>query len=68
MKHDKNIKECICYIGKACNDYLSFTAELNECATTDRVIEDIIYNLKRLEELYNKNFDFSKKRKIDRVR
>lgn len=57
MKNDKKIKSIINKIKYECNDYLNYVSNFNECAYSDRKIEDIIINLKKLERLYKNSFE-----------
>ena len=57
MKNDKKIKSIINKIKYECNDYLNYVNNYNECAYSDRKIEDIIINLKKLEQLYKNSFE-----------
>ena len=44
-------------INKDTKDYLDYINNLNECAFTDRKIENIIKKAKELDKYYNDNFE-----------
>ena len=55
--YDKEIKDTIKDLNDFCNDYLYCVNQINECAWTDRIIENILTLSKKLEDYYNNNFD-----------
>lgn len=65
MENDKKIKSLINKIKYECNDYLDYVNNYNECAYSDRKIEDIITNLKKLERLHDNRFEKIKNNKKD---
>ena len=50
-------RQAISDIMVACQDYLQYTAEYNECAFTDRMVEEILEGAEKLREIYNTEFD-----------
>ncbi len=56
MKYDKKIKSLIKKINYECSSYLAYVSTLNECAVTDRVIENVIELSKELENYHEKRF------------
>lgn len=68
MRYDKKVKKIIEKISEISTDYLSFVNDMNECAVTDRMIEDIITKSKELDRYYKANFDHAlEKEKKDNV-
>ena len=57
MKNDKLIIQKITEIGDSCKYFLAYTKVMNQCAHTDRVIEQIIGLSKQLDAIYEENFE-----------
>ncbi len=57
MRYDKKIKKIIEKISEISKEYLDFVNDMNECATTDRMIENIIAKSKELDHYYKANFE-----------
>lgn len=56
MKYSRKIKSILQEIYKDSRYYLGYVKACNECAATDRIIENIIEKSKQLEELQEKRF------------
>ena len=56
MKNDKKIETLVSVIQKDTTKYLSYVKACGPCAYSDRILEDIIENAKKLEEKYEENF------------
>ena len=50
-------RQVISNIMVACQDYLQYTAEYNECAFTDRMVEEILEGAEKLKAIYDKEFE-----------
>lgn len=59
MQYDNSIYEIVKKIKDSCNDYLVYVKTYNECAYTDRKIENILDNLNKLAVSYENNFEDS---------
>ena len=57
MKNDSQIKEKVKQIHQKSGNYLDFVNTMNECAFTDRMIEEIIDDAKELEQLHGGQFN-----------
>lgn len=57
MANDKKIKKIVEELNKDTQEYLDYITDLNECAFTDRKIENIIKKAKELDKYYNDNFE-----------
>lgn len=54
MKKDKEVKELIEQLNLKSSGFLEWVAELgNQCAFTDRFVEEIISTAQKLEKVYN---------------
>ncbi|MDO5568575.1 MAG: hypothetical protein Q4G04_00480 [bacterium] len=60
MNNDKEIKKVVSELQEQCNDFLSYIDSSNECAYSDRMLEDIIKKGNYLSELYEINFSNKK--------
>jgi len=59
MKYDKKIKSLVRTIKYDCDSYLEFVDNVNECASTDRLLESIIEKTQLLKQYHEKRFDKS---------
>lgn len=57
MINDNKIKNLIRKIRNECNEYLDYINKYNECAYSDRMIENIISNLNKLKVIHNSRFE-----------
>ena len=57
MEKDIKIKNLVNRIKIDCNEYLDYINMYNECAYTDRMIENIISNLNKLKVIHNSRFE-----------
>lgn len=64
MKYDKKIKLLVRNIKYECDSYLEFVGNINECASTDRLLENIIEKSQLLKQYHEKRFDKSFKENI----
>ena len=62
MKYDKKIKSIVRNIKYECDNYLEFVDNINECASTDRLLENIIAKAELLKQYHEKRFDKSIKK------
>ena len=62
MKYDNKIKSLVKNIKSECNSYLGFVESMNECASTDRLLENIIVKAEILKQYHEKRFDKSIKK------
>ena len=60
MKYDRKIKSIMRDIKFNSDCYLEDVEYMNECASTDRIIETIIEKAKELENYHNKRFEVLK--------
>lgn len=60
MKYDKKIKSLIRNIRYECDNYLETVEYMNECASTDRLLESIIQRLKEVEMYHSKRFKYNR--------
>lgn len=56
-KNDKAIRQIVNDIASSCRIYSDYIKAYNECAWSDRYIEEIIENALKLKKLYDDNFD-----------
>lgn len=67
MKYDEKIKHIIKKIKLQSDNYLYCIESMNECAFTDRIIEDIIKNSKELEKYHENRFEkFDNEKEMER--
>ena len=57
-----NVKSLVKNIKSECNSYLGFVESMNECASTDRLLENIIAKAELLKQYHEKRFDKSIKK------
>lgn len=55
MKNDNRIEELVQTIHDNAKDFVEYVSDLNQCAYTDSMIENIISAAKELERLYYDN-------------
>ena len=54
-KRDNELKAAMADLYNAVIKFCQYTSALNQCAHTDRMIENVISAAKELEKVYNKN-------------
>ena len=56
MISDKKIKSIMQTVLLKTQNYLNHINSMNECASTDRLLESIIQDVKRVEKIHNSRF------------
>lgn len=57
MKKDLEIKHLVYSLRDKCNEYLLYLEHFNECAFSDRILEDIISKSKKIDKLHYARFE-----------
>ena len=63
---DKKIRSLIKQIKELCEVYIDFVESYNECAATDRIVENIVDKSKEIEKNHNKMFNKNKTNDYER--
>ena len=57
MQHDRSVKSCVEQINAQAQEFLDFVNSNNQCAYTDRIVENILKTAEKLDKVYNSNFE-----------
>ena len=57
MQHDRSVKSCVEQIRTQAQEFLNFVNSNNQCAHSDRMVENILKTAEKLDKVYNSNFE-----------
>lgn len=57
MQHDRSVKSCVEQIRTQAQEFLDFVNSNNQCAYSDRMVENILKTAEKLDKVYNSNFE-----------
>lgn len=57
MQHDRSVKSCVEQIRTQAQEFLDFVNSNNQCAYSDRMVENILKTSEKLDKVYNSNFE-----------
>ena len=57
MQHDRSVKSCVEQIRSQAQEFLDYVNSNNQCAYSDRMVENILKTAEKLDKIYNSNFE-----------
>lgn len=57
MQHDRSVKSCVEQIRSQAQEFLDYVNSNNQCAYSDRMVENILKTSEKLDKVYNSNFE-----------
>ncbi len=57
MQHDRSVKSYVEQIRTQAQEFLDFVNSNNQCAYSDRMVENILKTSEKLDKVYNSNFE-----------
>lgn len=67
MQHDRSVKSYVEQIKTQAQEFLDFVNSNNQCAYTDRMVENILKTAEKLDKVYNSNFENVEKKQEENL-
>ena len=62
MQHDRSVKSCVEQIRSQTQEFLDYVNSNNQCAYSDRMVENILKTAEKLDKVYSSNFESVEKK------
>ena len=62
MQHDRSVKSCVEQIRSQAQEFLDYVNSNNQCAYSDRMVENILKTAEKLDKIYSSNFESVEKK------
>ena len=67
MQHDRSVKSCVEQIRSQAQEFLDYVNSNNQCAYSDRMVENILKTAEKLDKIYNSNFESVEKKQEENL-